>query len=127
MPVVKESFTYALLATVAMFVDFSILIILVEYFNLWYVVAVALAFSVAAFCNFLLQSTFTFSYARDNRLKRFISFFAIGVIGAVSSVIIVYVCVEFLGLWYLFGKVFATVIVFLWNFLANKFITFKVV
>jgi len=121
----KQSFYYANIGLIAMLIDFAVLYFLVEFLYVNYLIAVVLAFFVAVIFNFIAQKKFTFKDQNKNHAFQITSFFLIGIVGMGMNVGIIYVCVEYLGLWYMFGKVFATGVAFVWNFLANKFITFR--
>ena len=121
----KQAFSYALVALVATAVDFSLVYGLTEAAGLHYLWSIVLAFIAAAVVNYELQKAFTFKCQRKDRLRQFSTFLMIATVGLGINLAVVYLSVELLALWYMFGKAIATVIAFVWNFIANKCITFK--
>jgi putative flippase GtrA len=120
-----QSFSYAGIGMMAMLLDFLILYLFVEFVKMNYLVSVILAFIIAAIFNFFAQKKFTFKDKNKNYFYQLSFFGLIGVIGMGINVVVVFVSVHFFGLWYMSGKLIATVIAFIWNFFANKLITFR--
>lgn len=79
---------------------------------------------IAIINNFILNSYFTFKVT-NNKLKRFLSFFGIASIGLVISTTLLTFFIEHLGLSDMFGKLLATGIVAMMQFVFNKLFTFK--
>ena len=104
---------------------FTILYFSVEFLKIYYLFSIVLAFIIASIVNFFLQKRFTFKDKNKKYSLQFSSFLLIGVVGMGINLFVVYMSVELLHLWYIFGKIFATGIAFIWNFLANRFITFR--
>ena len=108
-----------------MVIDFSVLYSLKEFAGVHYLLATLLAFLVASVFNFLGQKTLTFKNKQSNYGFQASSFLLVGLVGMGINLLVVFVFVRALGLWYMFGKIVAVGIAFIWNFFANKFITFK--
>lgn len=115
---------YFLIGGIATVIDFILLYFFKESFNLPLLTANSLSFCVALFFNFTCQKYVTFK-TKGNSLSQFFTFTLIASFGLLINSAILYFLVEFLGFWYLSAKVFATSFSFIWNFLANKSITFK--
>ena len=75
--------------------------------------------------NFFLNKTWTFNNKSKNYRKLYIKFLIISVIGLILTNICMYVLVYTVGIWYIFAKLMTSVIVLTWNFLGNKYWTFK--
>lgn len=116
---------YFLFGGIATIIDFLLLYWFKESFNLPLLTANIFSFCFALLFNFTCQKYFTFK-CKANALPQLFKFTIIAIIGLVINSLILYILVEFGELWYLFAKVFATGFSFTWNFLANKFITFKI-
>ena len=94
---------YCIVGGTAAVVDFGILFILTDFFSVYYLTSATASFIVSALVNYSLNRSWTF-----------------------QSNGIMYTGVEFFGLWYILAKVIATGVVLIWNFLGNKYFTFKV-
>ena len=76
------------------------------------------------FASFFLNRHFTFKI-KDKTLLRFVSFYAIGLIGLAISSGLLFLFVEKIALNELISKAFTVVIVALIQFLLNKYISFR--
>lgn len=116
---------YCIVGGTAAVVDFGILAILKEVFNVHYLVAATLSFILAALTNYSLNRRWTFR--SDGQKRRQIPiFFTVATLGLLLNNGMMYIGVEFLALWYIWAKVIATGVVLMWNFLGNKYFTFAV-
>ena len=89
-------------------------------------IAVGISYSVACFIQYLLSVKYIFSESKATKnIKSFIIFFLIGVVGLV---ILEYMMSYFIGVLNLnlyIAKVFATGIIFSFNFGTKRFLLFK--
>ncbi len=120
--ILKKYFVVGLSSTI---IDFAILFILTDFFNLYYIASATIAFIIAAFFNYFFNRTWTFR-SNGKRRKQLPVFFIIATLGILLNNNILYFCVEQLGWWYIYGKIIATGIVTSWNFFGNKYLTFKI-
>lgn len=120
-----EFIKYAIIGVIATISDFLVLVFFTEYLLVHYIISIVVAYLFASIVNFLLQKVFTFKCKKGAYLKQFMIFFTIGLGGLLINMGIIYAGVTLFGLWYIYGKVIATFVAFIWNFIANKLITFK--
>ncbi len=125
MKTLRQFFQYGLIGFIAMLVDFSLLYLFAEYLLIHYLIAIALAYLGASIFNFSLQKRITFKSQSTRHLAQFSSFFLIGLVGMLTNLVVTYISVEYFLLWYFYGKFIATGVAFIWNFTANKLLTFK--
>jgi len=76
------------------------------------------------FCSFLLNRHFNFK-VKDKVVKRFLSFYVIGLIGLALTWLLLLIFVEMMGTNELIAKLIAIFAVAIVQFILNKFITFK--
>jgi dolichyl-phosphate beta-glucosyltransferase len=88
-------------------------------------VATALSFMLAVINNFTLNKYWTFQNKHSNVRKQFIKFLIVSAIGLILTEICMAFFVYGLKIWYLSSKLFTSGLVLMWNFLANKYWTFK--
>lgn len=97
--------------------------------QLVYIIATTVGFAGGLTTNFLLSRAFVFG-AKEARAKtragEFMGHFAVGAIGLGMSYLIVWVGTSFIlkGNYPVF-RITATVVVFVWNYLARKFFVYK--
>lgn len=116
---------YAVVGATTMVIDFAILYVLTDIFEVYYLVSATTSFIVAAFYNYFFNRSWTFR-SSGSRRKQLPVFFGIAIVGVTLNNSIMYVGVDQFGLWYIHAKVIATAIVTTWNFLGNKYFTFRI-
>ncbi|WP_024298382.1 GtrA family protein [Methylomicrobium lacus] len=116
---------YFIVGGVAFSADFSMLFLLKEFAGFYYVVAASCGFGVGVLINYLLSVYWVFDYrAVDNRYVEFLLFGLIGVIGLILNAAIIYLLTEKMAVFYLYSKIIATAVIFLFNFTARKILLF---
>lgn len=112
---------YFWVALIGLSFDFGSLVFLTEVVGLNYLVSAGLGFSVGLVVNFFLSERFVF---RDPSIAssrlRFALYALIGAIGLGILSFLMWVLVESLGIPYVVSKVFATAVVYAWNFFARR-------
>lgn len=120
-----EFFRFTIAGFLFASLDLLFLYILVEYFNVWYLIATTISFSIITFAGFFIQKKFTFRDKTRIYVKQIIFFALISVIGLLLNTFFMYVFTGLLGLWYMFSNIITKVVVLLWNYFGNKHLTFK--
>lgn len=121
----KQFITYGLFGLIAMITDIIILYCLTDLLQVHYLISVILSFTAAAFVNFLFQKKFTFKDHQKLSAKQFSHFLIIGIVGMAINLLVISVSVEYFHIWYIYGKLIAVMIAYIWNFNANRLFTFK--
>lgn len=106
-------------------VDWIFYFILTRWFHLFYLIAKTISFVIAAINNYILNRKWTFRSQEKNITKEFIKFLIVSLVGLAFNTLIMYIVVDKLRYNDFIGLILATAIVMFWNFLANKFWTFK--
>ena len=115
---------YATVGVAGTALDVGSLYVFVDLLHIPVLVAAAISFMLAVVNNFILNKIWTFRNKSRNFRKQFIKFFIVSVIGLVLTEICMAVFVYLLDIWYIVSKLLTSVIVLMWNFLANKNWTF---
>lgn len=105
--------------------DLILLFILVDFFNVFYLFAATLSFIIVGTTAFFLHKNYTFKHKNRSGKIRYLIFLIVAGSGLLWSVFFLYIFVSILGLYYLFAAVIVKFIVLAWNFLMNKFVTFR--
>ena len=107
---------------------------LADAFTLWlcekwmnYMIAAAIAFVVGLAVNYALSIWFVFSESSKvkNKVKEFVVYGIIGLIGLLITEGIMYLFTDVFGLYFLISKLIAAAIVLVWNFAARKVVLYK--
>ncbi len=110
----------------AFIVDFGLLYILTEYAGLHYLLSATLSFISGLLVNYIISCIWVFSNSKfKNRLVEFLFFAAIGVVGLLLNDALIWLFTDCIGTHYMFSKIVAATIVYLWNFFARKYLVFR--
>jgi dolichyl-phosphate beta-glucosyltransferase len=119
---------YSLVGIIGTVIDLTILYLLVEnfaFFDRYQFLAYNISFLAAATNNFILNKFWTFQNRSRNYRKQFIKFLLVSIGGLLLTNILMPGFQYLFGVWYLLAKALTSVIVMIWNFLANKLWTFR--
>lgn len=116
---------YGTIGASSTIIDFGFYVLFVYVLGAYYLLAATLSFIMAAVFNFTFNRNWTFQ-SNGQKRKQLPVFLTVMVLGVFLNNTIIALGVEVLGLWDIFAKVISTGMVTIWNFLGNKYITFKV-
>lgn len=111
---------FGIVGVIAAVTDFGVLVILKELIGIDVLIASAISFCVSVAVNYILSMTFVFKSKGDSKIKEFIVFVLLSVGGLCLNQFILWVGVTFTSVYYLIVKLFATVIVPVYNFITRK-------
>ncbi len=106
--------------------DLLLLYLLIDYFEIYYVGATALAFSIAVSINYFVSRRFVFTGTLRSVHAGYGIFILIAGAGMVAVTGLMVVLVELFHLPYLPARVIVASIVGLWNYGMNLYVNFKV-
>ena len=103
------------------FIDYGVMVFLTEVFRIDYVVSSGISFTVLVIVNYILSITFVFETDKDkNKLKEFVVFVFLSVIGLGINEACMWLAVEAAGIYYMISKIGATAVVMVYNFVTRK-------
>lgn len=113
---------YGIIGAICASIDFGVYSLL----SLWipYLVANIISVHCGIFCSFYLNRNYNFK-VKDNTGKRFLSFYLVGLAGLGLSELLLFVLADKMGWHYIAAKLLTVVVVALFQFVLNKFVTFK--
>ena len=121
-----QAFRYTLAGTAAYTVDYCLLILFVEILGIHYLTASLVAFLAGAATSYILNVKWVFdSRTFNNRYFEIFIFCVIGLVGLAQNQFIIWFFTENTHFHYLVSKLLASIIVFVWNFFARKYILFR--
>lgn len=100
-----------------------------EVAGLYYLLSSAIGIETSIITNFILNDKWTFrdrSEGRGGMLRRGIKFNTVSVAGLLINVSVLYLCTEFLGIYYLLSNLVGILAAFLWNYFVNLGWTWRV-
>lgn len=104
-------------------VDFGIFALL-DWAGLYYIIAHVISYHCGIFCSFFLNRYYNFK-VKDKPMHRFLSFYVSSLVAMALSAGLLYLFVTAFGLPHLLGKLFATALIVICQFLFVKYFTFK--
>ena len=120
----RQFAVFTLAGAVATLADYTLLIMLVQVFRADPVLASVGGCILGALVGYVLNYTVTFK-SKKRHQEALSKFLTIAAIGLGLNTMIMSVLTNSLQVHYLLSQVIATSIVLLWNFIANKWWTFK--
>ena len=122
---IRQLIKFGIVGVSSTVIDWGIYLLLTRIFGFYYLMAKILSFGVAVLNSYIWNRRWTFRSNDPAKLKQFIKFLTISFVGVVLNTFIMYLSVEHLRWHDIYGLFLATAIVLFWNFLANKFYTFR--
>lgn len=123
---IKKCSMFALVGMSGLLVNMSILYTLTEYFDFFYLYAGVVAIVVSISTNFFLNDIWTFG-GQVKKVKfhgRFVSYFCIALFGMALNLGVLWLLTSKFNIYYIYSNFIGIMIVFLWNFIMNRRITF---
>lgn len=118
-------FKYAIVGCLGTAIDLASLYVFVDLLRIYLLIAAAISFLLAVINNFILNKYWTFQNKSSNIRKQFIKFLLVSIIGLFLTEIFMAFFVYGLKIWYMAAKLITSGLVLTWNFLSNKYWTFK--
>ena len=112
---------FVIVGGIATIIDFVVLYILKEYVGLNEILANTISFTVSVIYNYIASIKWVFDVDKGkNEKQQFIIFIVFSIIGLGINNLILWICIDKFNIHYLIGKVFATGIVMIFNFITRK-------
>lgn len=115
---------YGIIGCIASGLDFITFTVLVSVTGINYILANCISVLVGIVTSFLLNRNFNFK-VRDKSRRRFVIFLLVGLSGLALSNIILWICINQLGVKEIVSKLLSIGLVVFFQFLLNKNVTFK--
>ncbi|MDR1021055.1 MAG: GtrA family protein [Synergistaceae bacterium] len=101
-------------------IDSSLLFLFTES-GIYYLCSAAISFIIALLINFYFNRTFVFPKTNRSFCEELASYAGIALVGLALTELCLFMFTEFMGVYYIYSKFIAAVIVLLWNFSARKY------
>ena len=120
----RELILYGIIGCLTSSLDFLVYTALVSWIGLYYIVANCISVLVGISTSFVLNRKYNFK-VKDKAGRRFLVFLSVGLCGLVMSNLILYLCIDIINWNELVSKLASIVLVVFFQFLLNKYVTFK--
>jgi len=122
--IILQIIKFGLVGTFNFIIDLSIYLFLTRELAFYYILSHILAFLVANYLSFILNKNFVFQ-DKNKTLIKYFKFLGFTLCSLIISSFILFICVHYLKMFDIYGKILGTIIAAVWNFLMYKFIVFK--
>jgi len=127
---IKRMLKFAFVGVTGIFVNEGLLYTLTEYLGLYYLHSGAISIEASILSNFTLNELWTFRDRREGGkkdiAKRALKYNVVSIGGLLINLLVLYLLVEFLGMYYLVANLLGIFLGFVWNFSLNTLWTWKV-
>ena len=118
---IKQILKFGVVGGLAFVIDYSILILLTEVFDINYLLSSAISFTCSVIFNYILSIKWVFLANHDHKKStEFVVFIVLSVIGLGINELIMFVAVDLLKINYMIAKIGATAVVMVYNFITRK-------
>lgn len=118
---IAQFMKFGVVGVIAFVIDFGLLVLLTEVFGVNYLVSATISFVVSVIFNYVASMRYVFTHKEDmSRRKEFVIFVVLSAIGLVINDVCMWAGVTLLAINYMVTKIFATVVVAIWNFVTRK-------
>lgn len=111
---------FGIVGIIATFVDVGVLVALKELLHVDVLVSSAISFCVSVAVNYILSMTFVFKSKNQDKIREIIVFVLLSVGGLCLNQLILWIGIKLTSVYYLIAKLFALVIVPVYNFITRK-------
>ena len=117
----KQIMKFGFVGFLCFFIDYGIMVFLTEVFDINYLMSSGISYSISTVINYILSVTIVFETdKKKNRVKEFVLFVFLSVIGLGVNELCMKVGVELIGIHYMIVKIGATAVVMVYNFITRK-------
>ena len=116
----RQLLRFGVVGIIAAFVDVGVLVVLKELLHIDVLISSAVSFCVSVTANYLLSMKFVFIGKNQSKLREFVIFVLLSIGGLCLNQIILWLGVTYTTVYYLLVKLFAMIIVPIYNFITRK-------
>lgn len=117
---VVQILRFGVVGVLAFIVDYGILYLLTEHVHLYYLLSSIISFLISLVVNYILSIKWVFDVQKKQTVKDVVIFAILSTIGLLINSLVMYLSVELFSIYYMIGKIIATFIVMVWNFITRK-------
>ncbi len=122
---VRQFVKFGIVGISSTIIDWGIYLLLTRLTAIFYLDAKVISFLVSVINSYIWNRRWTFRSKDPAKFHQFSKFLAVAGIGLALNALIMYIVVSKLNLHDIIGLILASAIVMFWNFIINKYWTFK--
>ena len=118
---ITQFMKFGIVGFAAFCIDYGLFLLLHQLFGVHYLVASTASFIISTVFNYICSMRYVFQGRPDQtKAQQFAIFFVLSVIGLGVNQLVLWICVDVAGIPAWFGKLVATAIVMVFNFVTRK-------
>lgn len=117
----RQLLKFGIVGVICFGIDYGLMILLIELSGLDYLLSSGISFGASVVVNYFLSMRFVFtSKEKNSKVKEFVIFVVLSVMGLLLTVVLMRLSVENWGFHYMQSKIVITGIVMAFNFVTRK-------
>ena len=117
----RQLLKFGIVGVICFGIDYGLMILLIELSGLDYLLSSGISFGASVVVNYFLSMRFVFtSKEKNSKVKEFVIFVVLSVMGLLLTIVLMRLSVENLGFHYMQSKIVITGIVMAFNFVTRK-------
>lgn len=118
----RQIIKFAVVGVSAFMIDYVLMVLITEVFSINYLLSNAISFSASVIYNYILSIFWVFDVdsSKSNQCKNLVIFIVLSMIGLLINQLLMWIQVNQLNIYYMIAKIFATVVVMVYNFISRK-------
>ena len=118
---IKQVIKFGIVGGSAFVIDYGLMIFLTEVVCINYLISNGIAFSASVIFNYIMSVKWVFDVKQNkSKTNQFFVFVLLSLVGLGINQLIMWISVEKIGVYYLLSKIYATIIVMIYNFITRK-------
>lgn len=117
---INQILKFGVVGIIAFLIDYILLFILTEFFNIYYLLSAVISFSVSVIFNYILSIKWVFDVKQKQGFKEIFIFISLSIVGLGINQLCMWLGVDIINIHYMIVKIFATAIVMVYNFISRK-------
>lgn len=120
-PLVAQFAKFLVVGGISFSLDYGLFVILYNVFGVYYILSSTISFATSVVLNYVLSRKYVFEIREDRSVAREFAFYAVlNVIALFLNQVILYASVDYLSFSPPVGKIIATAVVLVYNFVSRK-------
>lgn len=117
----QQIFKFGIVGGIAFIIDYGIMVISKELLGFSILLSAGLGFTISVIFNYIASVKWVFDVNKEKSEKlNFILFVVLSIVGLGLNELILWICIEKFAIYNMIGKVIATGIVMVFNFITRK-------
>lgn len=118
---IKQMVKFGIVGFLAFCIDYGLFLVLTYALGIWYIAASTVSFVVSTVFNYALSMRYVFQGKEtQTAMQQFAIFFVLSLVGLGLNQLILWACGDMLGIPAWIGKLIATFLVMVYNFVTRK-------